>query len=71
MSSLYEIVSPHVQAALRDGASAAYPPEAVASTLLGEVVRLLKQHRPLADARAELQFAIENLEDRDYTFMRP
>jgi hypothetical protein len=71
MSSLYDIVSPHVQAALKAGAAASYPPDAVASTLLGDAIRLLKQHRPLADLRSELQFAIENLEDRDYEFMRP
>lgn len=69
--SLYFIVSPHVQAAVEDGARASHPPEAVASTLLGEAIRILKQHRSPADVRAELQFAIDNLEDRDYEFMRP
>jgi hypothetical protein len=71
MVSPYELVSRHVAAALEEAASHAIPPETIASNLIGEAVRILKQHRRLDDIRSELNFVIDNLEDRDYEFMRP
>lgn len=71
MSSAWELVHGHVEAALADAAKAAVPAETVASNLITEAVRILKDRRSLDDIRAELQFAIENLEERDYEFMRP
>ncbi|MEK9967942.1 MAG: hypothetical protein VW600_02320 [Ferrovibrio sp.] len=69
--SAWELVNRHVEAALADAATAGVPPETVASNLLTEAIRVMKTTRKLDDIRAELQFAIENLEDRDYEFMRP
>jgi hypothetical protein len=69
--SAWELVNRHVEAALAEAAGAGMPAETVASTLITEAVRILKTRRQLDDIRAELQFAIENLEDRDYEFMRP
>lgn len=69
--SIWEMVNRHVEASLAEAASTGVPPETVASTLIAEAIRILKASRPLNDIRAELQFAIENLEDRDYEFMRP
>lgn len=69
--SAWEMVNRHVEAALAEGASTGVPAETVASNLITEAVRILKLSRPLPDIRAELQFAIDNLEDRDYEFMRP
>lgn len=66
-----KLVNRYVEASLAEAAMAGVPPETVASTLITEAVRILKTSRPLDDIRAELQFAIENLEDRDYEFMRP
>ncbi|WP_341894789.1 hypothetical protein [Ferrovibrio terrae] len=71
MTSTWELVHGHVEAALADATRASITPDAVASTLISEAVRILKGHRTLDDVRAELQFAIENLQDRDYEFMRP
>lgn len=71
MVSPYELVSRHVAAALEEADSHAIPPETIASNLIGEAVRILKQHRRLDDIRSELNFVIDNLEDRDYEFMRP
>ncbi|WP_341701833.1 hypothetical protein [Ferrovibrio sp.] len=71
MSTPYELVSQHVAALLQEAASAAIPPETVAGTLITEAVRIMKQHRKADDIRSELMFVIDNLEDRDYEFMRP
>ncbi|HEX6959104.1 MAG TPA: hypothetical protein VF194_14065 [Ferrovibrio sp.] len=70
-ASPYELVSRHVAALLEDGARAAIPPETIAGTLITEAVRVLKRHRTLDDIRSELMFVIDNLEERDYEFMRP
>lgn len=69
--SAYQLVNKHVEAALAEAQATGMAPETIASNLLAEAVRILKQHRPLDNVRSELQFAIENLEDRDYEFMRP
>jgi hypothetical protein len=69
--STWEIVNRHVEAILAEALTTGIPPETVASTLITEAIRILKTRRPLNDIRAELQFAIENLADRDYEFMRP
>lgn len=71
MSSAWELVNRHVEAALAEAAGIGLPAETVASTLIAEAVRILKTRRAPDDIRAELQFAIENLQDRDYEFMRP
>lgn len=69
--SAWEMVNRHVEAALAEATTTGVPAETVASNLITEAVRILKASRPPQDIRAELQFAIENLEDRDYEFMRP
>ena len=71
MSTPYELVSQHVTALLQDAAAASIPPETIAGTLLGEAVRILKEHRKPDDIKSELLFVIDNLEERDYEFMRP
>ncbi|HLT75873.1 MAG TPA: hypothetical protein VKZ87_00690 [Ferrovibrio sp.] len=71
MASAYEIVHRHVEAALAEAERHRVAPETVASNLLADAVRILKAHRSLDDIRSELTFLIENLEDRDYEFMRP
>lgn len=71
MTSVYELVHRHVEAALNEAAQHAIPPETVASDLIADAVRVLKTRRNIADIRSELMFVIENLEDRDYEFMRP
>jgi len=71
MTTPYELVSRHVAALLEDAAAASMPPETVAGTLITEAVRILKQHRRPEDIRSELLFVIDNLEERDYEFMRP
>ncbi len=69
--STWELVNRHVEAAIAEAATASVPPETVASALLAEAIRIMKRTRKPDDIRSELQFAIENLEDRDYAFMRP
>ncbi len=69
--SNWEMVNRHVEAVLAEASTRGVPPETVASILIAEAIRILKTSRPVDDIRAELQFAIENLTDRDYEFMRP
>jgi len=69
--STWELVNRHVEAAVAEAATTGVPPETVASALLAEAIRIMKRTRKPDDIRSELQFAIENLEDRDYAFMRP
>jgi len=71
MVSAYELVNKHVEAALAEAAAHGIPPETVATNLLAEAVRVLKQHRTPADVRSELAFAMDNIEEQDFTFMRP
>jgi hypothetical protein len=71
MTTPYELVARHVATLLQDAGAVSIPPETVASTLIGEAVRVLKAHRKPDDIKSELLFVIENLEDRDYEFMRP
>ncbi|HYM30924.1 MAG TPA: hypothetical protein VEU47_06480 [Candidatus Cybelea sp.] len=71
MQSAYELVHRHVAAALAEGERHSVPPETVAGNLIAEAVRILKQHRTKEDIASELAFAIENIEERDYEFMRP
>ncbi|MCW0234813.1 MAG: hypothetical protein OJJ21_14530 [Ferrovibrio sp.] len=70
-TSPWEVVNRHVEAALAEAGAAGIPAETVASNLIAEAVRILKTRRQPDDIRAELQFAIENLQERDYEFMRP
>lgn len=71
MVSPYEIVSRHIAAALAEAARHAIPAETIASNLIGEAVRILKQHRSSDDIRSELSFAIDNIDQQDYAFLRP
>lgn len=71
MTTPYELVAKHVEALLQEAAGASIPPETVAGTLIGEAVRILKEHRKPEDIRSELMFVIDNIEERDYEFMRP
>ncbi|MEL3890803.1 hypothetical protein V6B08_11040 [Ferrovibrio sp. MS7] len=69
--SAYQMVSRHVEAALAEAAKQSIAPDVVATNLLAEAVRILKQHRKPEDVRSALHFAIDTLEDRDWEFMRP
>lgn len=71
MTSPYDLVSRHVAALLADAAAASIPPDTVATNLLAEAVRVLKDARGTDDVRSALLFAIDNIEDRDFEFMRP
>lgn len=71
MVSAYQLVDRHVTAALEEAQQHSIPQETVASNLISAAVRILKQHRSAEDIASELSFAIENIEERDYEFMRP
>lgn len=71
MTSPYELAHRHVEAALAEAMQHGIAPETLASTLLTEAIRMMKARRGPEDVKSELLFAIENLEERDYSFMRP
>jgi hypothetical protein len=71
MSSAYELVNRHVAAALAEATQNSVPPETIASNLITEAVRILKRNRSPSDIASELNFAIDNIKERDYEFMRP
>lgn len=71
MASPYEIARRHLEAAVAEAGVSSIPPETVASAMLNEAVAVLKRVRPKDDVASELSFLIENLEDKDYAFLRP
>lgn len=71
MISPYQLVSRHVEAAVAEAAAASIPSDVVASNLLAEAVRLLRETRSVQDVRSALAFAMDNVEEQDFSFMRP
>jgi hypothetical protein len=67
-----QIARAHFAAAMNAAKAEGQDPDAVARTLLAEVVTSMLQRRSLADVRAELVAAADNVDpDKEYMFMRP
>lgn len=67
-----EIARTHFAAAMAAAKAEGQDPDAVARTLLSLVVSSMLERRSVADVRAELLAAAENVDpDTDYVFMRP
>ena len=72
MMSLSQLVKKHIDAAVAEAGGHGHPPDAVARTMLSFVIEIYKSNREADDIRAELQYAMDNLDpDQDYEFMRP
>ena len=71
MASPYELVHRHVAALLDEAGKESVAPETVASNLITEALKIMQQSRSNADIVSEVTFMLENLEERDYEFMRP
>ncbi|MBX3455010.1 hypothetical protein [Ferrovibrio sp.] len=71
MTSPYQIANRHVEAALAEASRHSIPADTLATNLIAEAVRLLKTSRSVDDIRSELAFAMDNIEEQDFTFMRP
>ena len=69
--SVYTIARTHVDAAVAEAAAARLPTGDCLHALLVTVVEALKNERGVPDTRRALEFQMNNLEDRDYEFMRP
>lgn len=69
--SVYAIARTHVDAAVADAAAARLPTGDCLHALLVSVVEALKKERGVEDTRRALDFQLNNLDDRDYEFMRP
>ena len=67
-----QIARAHFAAAMNAANAEGQDPDAVARTILAEVVKSMLQRRSMADVRAELEAAADNVDpDKDYMFMRP
>lgn len=71
MTSPYEIANRHVEAALAEARQHSITADTLATNLIAEAVRLLKTCRGTDDIRSELAFAMDNIEEQDFNFMRP
>ena len=69
--SVNSIARTHLDAALTEAAAARLPAGDCMHALLVTVVEALKNERGVPDTRHALEFLMNNLEDRDYEFMRP
>jgi hypothetical protein len=70
--SSYEMVSRHVEAALKEAESRAISSDVVARCLLSEAIRLFKRERRNDDIAQELMAAADNLDDdAPLAFIRP
>jgi len=69
--SVYSIARAHVDAAVAEATAARLVPGDCLHALLVTVVEALMKERGLKDTRQALEFQMDNLEDRDYEFMRP
>ena len=67
-----EIARRHFAAALAEAKQAGLDADAIARQMLALVISTYLEARPIADVRAEILAAAENIDpDTDYMFMRP
>lgn len=67
-----QVARRHFTAAIEEAKREGFDLDAVARTMLSEVIKSMLQRRSVADVRAEIQGAAENVDpDTDYMFMRP
>ncbi|MEQ1754534.1 MAG: hypothetical protein ABL973_10425 [Micropepsaceae bacterium] len=67
-----KIARRHFAAAIEEARKEGFDLDAMARTMLSEVIRSMLQRRSVKDVRAEILGAAENVDpDTDYMFMRP
>lgn len=72
MSGAYELAQRHFEEAREEALATGIDEELLGRAMLATAVDAYKAQRGAADARAVLEFQIENLDDdADYPFMRP
>jgi hypothetical protein len=71
LMSVSSIAKDHVGAAVAEAAAARLSAGDCLHALLVTVVEALKTERGVEDTRGALEFQINNLDERDYEFMRP
>jgi hypothetical protein len=70
--SASDIARRHFEAAVNEAKQAGHTGDAVARQMLALAISTYLEHRTVADVRAEILAAAENIDpDTDYTFMRP
>ena len=68
---VHEWAGHEVEQSLQRAREQGFEPELGLRALLSAVVQRSSCEREVADLAAELQFLAENLDGRDYAFMRP
>jgi len=72
MATAREVLTPHLDAALKEAAALKIPSDSIGRFLLEKAVTIWRETRTPEDIRAELLDSAEHLDpDEDFTFMRP
>lgn len=72
MTTARDIVMPHIEAALAEGAEKKLSTDAMARIMFEQALRIWRDCRSPEDIRAELIEAADHLDpDEDFMFMRP
>jgi len=72
MATAREVVTPHLEAGLKEAANLKIPSDSIGRFLLEQAIKIWRETRTPEDIRAELLDSAEHLDpDEDFTFMRP
>ena len=72
MTSARDIITPHMDVILKEGAENQIPGDVLGRILFEQVLRIWRECRSLEDIRQELLESIDHLDpDEDFMFMRP
>ncbi len=72
MTTARDIVTAHVEAALKEAAELQIPTDVLGRVMFEQVLRMWRETRSHEDIKSELLAAVEHLDpDEDFMFMRP
>ena len=72
MTSARDIITPHMDVILKEGAENQIPGDVLGRILFEQVLRIWRECRSIEDIRQELIESIDHLDpDEDFMFMRP
>ncbi|HEY4345471.1 MAG TPA: hypothetical protein VGN05_14060 [Parvibaculum sp.] len=72
MATARDIVTAHIDAALKEAAEFQIPSDVLGRVMFEQVLRIWRETRTEEDIKSELLTAIEHLDpDEDFMFMRP
>ncbi len=72
MATAREVLTPHLEAALKEAAAQKIPTDSIGRLLLEKAIAVWRETRELDDIRNELLDSAEHLDpDEDFNFARP